>query len=67
MKKKIQTSYRLIRKGFKRDLTREDMWEIDFSETSECVTDKLEFEWNQAVAKYLLKFLFFFYFQKGNY
>jgi hypothetical protein len=29
------------------------MWEIDFSETSECVTEKLEFEWNQAVAKYL--------------
>ena len=40
------------------------MWEIDFSETSECVTDKLEFEWNKAVAKYLLKFIFFFLFPK---
>ena len=42
----------LIRKGFRRDLTREDMWEIDFSETSECVTNKLEFEWNQTVFHY---------------
>ena len=45
-------SKRLIKKGFKRDLTRQDMWEIDSSETSEIVTKKLEREWNKGMENY---------------
>lgn len=45
---------RLIHKGFRRDLTREDMWEIDYSETSELITNKLEYEWNRLVLMYFI-------------
>jgi len=43
----------MIRKGFKRNLTREDMWDIDSSETAENVTADLEYEWDKCVKKYL--------------
>lgn len=35
----------LIRTGYKRDLTRDDLWEIDSAEKSEHVTKKLEQVW----------------------
>jgi hypothetical protein len=44
----------MIRKGFKRNLTREDMWDIDSSETAENVTADLEYEWDKCVKKYFL-------------
>ena len=43
---------RLIKKGFKRDLERGDMWEIDDCEGSEELTVKLEEEWNKHVLDY---------------
>jgi ATP-binding cassette subfamily C (CFTR/MRP) protein 1 len=42
----------LIHKGFRRDLTREDIWEIENSETSQVTTQKLEIEWNKHVNAY---------------
>ncbi|CAF0716997.1 unnamed protein product [Brachionus calyciflorus] len=42
----------LIKKGFKRDLGRADMWEIDDCEASEELTIKLENEWNKYVDEY---------------
>jgi ATP-binding cassette subfamily C (CFTR/MRP) protein 1 len=38
----------LILTGYKRDLTKEDMWEIDESESSRNLTDKLEKKWNKV-------------------
>lgn len=37
---------RLINTGYKRNLTREDLWDIDDREKSETVTRKLETYWN---------------------
>ncbi len=45
----------LIKKGFKRGLIRQDMWEIDSSESSEVVTNKLEKEWNKTMTKFRQK------------
>ncbi|RNA37788.1 multidrug resistance-associated 1 [Brachionus plicatilis] len=42
----------LIKKGFKRDLTRADMWEIDDCESSEELTLRLEAEWNKCMDEY---------------
>nr|QBP17584.1 ABCC1-X8-like protein [Brachionus rotundiformis]QNH67883.1 ATP-binding cassette transporter subfamily C member 1 X8 [Brachionus rotundiformis] len=42
----------LIKKGFKRDLTRADMWEIDDCESSEELTLRLEAEWNKCMEEY---------------
>ena len=39
--------------GFKRDLTREDLWEIESDESSQYLTNKLELIWNQASKRYL--------------
>ena len=44
---------RLIRKGFRRALNRDDMWDLDFAESSASVTGKLEKEWNKRVAQYV--------------
>lgn len=41
----------LIRTGYKRDLTREDLWEIDDCEKSEYITNKLERVWNPKAQK----------------
>lgn len=41
----------LINTGYKRDLTREDLWEIDDTEKSENVTKKLEHVWNPKANK----------------
>lgn len=41
----------LISTGYKRDLTREDLWEIDEAEKSESVTKKLEQVWNPKAEK----------------
>jgi ABC-type multidrug transport system fused ATPase/permease subunit len=43
----------LITKGFKRPLTRDDLWEIDEQESSEYVTQKLEVAWDKATKAYL--------------
>jgi len=49
----------LINTGYKRDLTRDDLWEIDDAEKSERVTKKLEQVWNPKAQKceYFEKFL----------
>jgi hypothetical protein len=39
--------FSLILTGYKRDLTREDLWQIDESESSAVLTQKLESAWNQ--------------------
>ena len=45
----------LIKKGFRRDLNRQDIWEIDSSECSEVVCNKLEREWTKTMAKFRQK------------
>jgi ATP-binding cassette, subfamily C (CFTR/MRP), member 1 len=45
----------LIKTGFKRDLVRDDLWEIDDSETSIVITKRLENAWNQKANDYINK------------
>ena len=47
--------YRLIVNGHKRDLTREDLWEIEEDESTKLLTIKLEKVWNEASKKYKKK------------
>jgi len=44
---------KLIKTGFKRNLNREDIWDIDKSESSEFVSNRLEFEWNKKANIYI--------------
>lgn len=37
--------YRLILDGFKKELTKEDMWQIEEKETCRILTEQLEKEW----------------------
>jgi hypothetical protein len=41
----------LISTGYKKDLTREDMWDIDEDEKCEFLTEKLEKEWNKVASE----------------
>nr|QNH67948.1 ATP-binding cassette transporter subfamily C member 1 X9 [Brachionus plicatilis] len=43
----------LILNGYKKELTHDDMWDIDASEKSCYLTDKLEVEWNKAAREYM--------------
>ncbi|RNA42720.1 multidrug resistance-associated 1 [Brachionus plicatilis] len=43
----------LILNGYKKELTHDDMWDIDATERSCYLTDKLEVEWNKAARKYM--------------
>lgn len=43
----------LINTGFKRDLTRDDLWEIDDSEKSSWATSKLESVWSPKAQKFV--------------
>jgi ATP-binding cassette, subfamily C (CFTR/MRP), member 1 len=45
----------LIKTGFKRDLIRDDLWEIDDSETSIVITKRLENAWNEKANDYINK------------
>ena len=45
--------YRIIIKGFSRNLTKMDMWQIEESESSEYLTQELEKHWNEVAQKYL--------------
>nr|UOU03337.1 ATP-binding cassette subfamily C1-6 [Brachionus rubens] len=45
----------LILTGYKSDLTKEDMWDIDNSESCRYLTDKLEEEWNRVAKIYMDK------------
>nr|APD26530.1 ATP-binding cassette transporter subfamily C member 1 X7 protein [Brachionus koreanus] len=45
----------LINTGFKRDFTREDLFEIDDKELSEAATSKLENIWNPLAKEYIKK------------
>jgi hypothetical protein len=38
---------RLIKTGFKRNLSPNDIWDIDSSESSENISERLEVEWNK--------------------
>ena len=40
---------RLIVKGYKSELSKEDMWDLDQSEKSKLLSDELEEAWNNAV------------------
>jgi hypothetical protein len=42
---------RLILAGYKKDLTRKDMWRIDEKEMCKKLTEKLETEWNHIAEK----------------
>lgn len=43
----------MIVNGYKRDLTKQDMWQIDESESCDYLTRELEDEWNEMAQKYL--------------
>lgn len=45
---------RLISEGYKRDLTRNDLWELDDAEKTDTATRKLETVWNPKASKYVL-------------
>ena len=45
----------LISTGFKRDLTRDDLWEIDEAEETRTVTEKIESVWNPKAQEYIFK------------
>ena len=45
----------LIRTGFKRDLTKEDLYEIDQNDKSEAITNRIYKEWNAKTLVYLNK------------
>ena len=47
---------RIIVKGFRRNLTKMDMWQIEESESSEYLTQELEKHWNEVAQKYLFFF-----------
>jgi hypothetical protein len=38
--------------GYKKNITREDMWEIENSETTKFLTEKLEKEWNENAQRF---------------
>jgi len=44
---------KLIKMGFKRNLTKEDIWEIDYSESAEFVSNKFEKIWNKESQLYI--------------
>lgn len=44
---------RLIKTGFKRSITPNDIWDIDSSESSKYVSDKLEYEWSKKADIYI--------------
>nr|UOU03336.1 ATP-binding cassette subfamily C1-5 [Brachionus rubens] len=43
----------LILTGYKRDLTKEDLWKVEETEASEHLTRKLEIAWNKTSRKYI--------------
>ncbi len=43
----------LIHTGYKRDLTRDDLWEMSLKETTDYNTERLEFEWNPKAQEYM--------------
>ncbi len=45
----------LINTGFRKELKREDLWEIDYREGSEFVNKKLESDWNPKASEYIRK------------
>lgn len=45
----------LIKTGFKRDLVRDDLWEIEDTESSALITKRLEDSWNKKANEYILK------------
>ncbi len=42
---------RIIKNGYNRDLTKEDLWEPEKDEASEFLTNKFENIWNQVAKK----------------
>lgn len=45
----------LIKTGFQRDLVRDDLWQIEETETSNCITQRLEDSWNKKANDYITK------------
>ncbi len=41
----------MIVNGFKRNLTKQDMWQIEESESTEFLTEELEKHWNEIAEK----------------
>jgi len=42
----------LILTGFRKELKREDMWQLEEKEECRVLTDQLEREWSQAAARF---------------
>jgi hypothetical protein len=38
---------KIIKRGFQKNINKEDIWEIDYSESAEFLTNKLEKVWNK--------------------
>ena len=45
--------FRIIYTGYKRDLTQDDLWELEKSELSEYLTNKFEANWNKKANAYI--------------
>ena len=43
---------RIVVNGFRKNLKREDMWEVDEAEACQVLTDKLEQEWSKRANEY---------------
>lgn len=43
----------LIFTGFKRDITTDDLWKVDLTETADYTTERLEFEWLPIANEYI--------------
>ena len=44
---------KIIYKGYKKSLTKEDLWDIEDDEKSDKLTKRLGDEWNKKTSKYI--------------
>ncbi len=45
-------------KGYKQNLTKDDMWLVEENKGSKKLSNELEIVWNKAIKKYILKAFF---------
>ena len=45
-------------KGYKQNLTKDDMWLVEENKSSKKLSNKLEIVWNKVIKKYILKGFF---------
>jgi hypothetical protein len=51
LKNKTDFIYRLIIKGYRKELTKDDLWELDESDCSKELLEEYETEWNKRIEK----------------